>query len=142
MGIVLAPRLAEIIWERAPRFTARDVAPGTVVELHRAAAGSELVVWSGASEATIHGAPATNHAFRAWHDAIHLATGIGFTPAEEIHLARLQCAEVARASGDRLADVVWLEIAGQAAEFARTGRFIGDQVAWTLAQLKRMGVYP
>jgi hypothetical protein len=135
---VLAPRLNEIVLAAAPRgWHAADHAPASVADLHACAAGSGLVVWAGASDGTIFGAPAVNHAFRAWHDALHLATGAGFDPTAEVWLGRVQAAATARISGDLAADLVWLEVAGQALEYQRTGRFVMDQLAWTLAQLRR-----
>ena len=41
------------------------------------------VIWPGASERTIYGAPEVNWAFRAWHDSVHLARECDFSRAGE-----------------------------------------------------------
>ncbi len=141
MCVQLAPRLGEIIRASAPKWEARDVAPTTPAQLGGyGVLCARMPVWAGASAGTIHGDPATNWAFRAWHDATHVATGLGFDVAAEVEMGRIQACEVARLSGDKLATIVWLEIAGQALEYQRTGHFVIDQVAWTVAQLTKMGV--
>lgn len=142
MGILIASRLAEIVRDAAPLYVARDIAPSTPNQLHEASLTRVLPVWAGSSDATIFGDPATNHAFRAWHDSLHLKSGLGFSVAEEVELGRRQAVEVARLSGDKLATLVWLEVAGQALEYLRTGQFIADQLGWTRDQLRRMGVSP
>ncbi len=136
----IAPRLVELIQSIAPVYTAADVAPATAAELLGPGSSGGLVVWAGASGNTIFGAPAVNWQFRAWHDSVHIASGLGFTHAEEVELGRRQAARIAQLSGDRLAELVWLEVAGQALEHARTGSYISNQVAWTLAQLRKSGV--
>lgn len=37
-----------------------------------------VLVWTGASDNTIFGDPSVNHAFRAWHDYIHITKGFAF----------------------------------------------------------------
>ena len=139
---MFSARLNEIVLYSAPTFEARDIAPSTVPELFGAGSVGTLTVWNGASDGTMFGAANVNHAFRAWHDGLHLATRIGFTVDEEIELGRRQAELVARLSGDRLATLIWLEVAGQASEFKRTGAFVADQVAFARTELKRLGITP
>lgn len=114
------------------RYTVKDTAPSDI----RSVLGQgELVIWSGESSRTIWNDAAVNHAFRAIHDALHIQTGLGFTVPEEIELGRIQAA---RYSG-LMADLVWLEVAGQAMEYLKTGQFVKDQVNFTLNALKGMG---
>lgn len=49
-----------------------------------------LVVYSGASDNTIFGAPEINHDFRAWHDWTHWRHQLPFTPEGEQQVAELQ----------------------------------------------------
>jgi hypothetical protein len=140
---MFSPRLNELVRDasRRLRFDVADVAPDTFQGIAgRATAG--LVVWSGASERTIFGDPAVNWGFRALHDALHLQTGIGFDPAAEIEIGRIQAGEIARVAGDKIATLVWLETAGQAEHYLRSGGFVADQIEWTRAQLARLGVTP
>lgn len=53
-------------------------------------------VWAGASDRTIFGAPAVNHAFRAWHDAWHLRLRAPFTFAGEIAVYEAQRLDLLR----------------------------------------------
>lgn len=53
----------------APPFEARATAPATFREVMDCATSGRVVVWDGASDATIYGDARVNHAFRAWHDA-------------------------------------------------------------------------
>lgn len=124
----------------APRFTVSDYAPQTVAELLASWGETRtLVIWSGGTETAIYRDPRINWVFRAWHDWSHVRTRIGFTVDDEVILANWQCGEAGRI-GSLFADVVWLEIAGQALEYRRTGGFLPNQTEWTLAQLRQRGV--
>ena len=114
-----------------PRFDVADHAPSTLADViaHYRATGT-LRVWAGASDACVFD-PRTNWTFRAWHDWAHVRTSLGFDVPSEIDLARWQMAE---AGSDSLARLVWVEVAGQAAHYARTGRFVTDQIAFALAK--------
>jgi hypothetical protein len=107
-------------------------APNAVQDLKST---SQLVIWSGASDQTVWGDPSVNWAFRALHDRLHISTGLGFTIPEEIELGRIQ----ASLYDGMLADLIYIEVAGQAEHFARTGEFIVDQVSFTLNSLRAKG---
>lgn len=116
--------------ERVPAWEARDDAPSTLPDVIRTwSERRRIVVWAGASHATVWGAPRLNHAFRAWHDYCHLMTGLGFDPADEIALGEWQAT---RCEGAFLRRIVRAETAGQARYFRDTGRFVEDQVTFTL----------
>ena len=136
---MMSSRLNELVRQAAARlrFEVSDAAPDTYAGIAGRATDG-LVVWSGASERTIFGDPCVNWAFRALHDRLHLEGGIGFSPLEEIEIGRIQAAQF----DGKLADLVYLETAGQAAHFLRTGRFVEDQVSWTQSELARLGVTP
>lgn len=100
-----------------------------------------ILVWTGASEHTIYGDPYVNWMFRAWHDMCHMNSGVCnrehgelgcFEVSAEHDVARYQC----KGLSDLLAQVVQLEVVGQATHWLNTGQFIQDQRAWTLVQLK------
>jgi hypothetical protein len=66
-----------------------DKAPSTLDALQRRYLNTgRVLVWGGASDRTIFGDPAYNHAFRAWHDWCHLQGAYDFTPEGE-HAAYL-----------------------------------------------------
>lgn len=96
---------------------------------------SELAVWSGESDSTIWDDRRVNWAFRALHDALHVETRLGFTPLEEMALGKLQAS---RYSG-LLADIVYIETAGQAEHYLRHGVYVADQKLFTLDRLKALG---
>ncbi len=118
-----------LILKTAPNHSVRDVAPNSYSDL---LAQPTLVVWSGQSDNTIFGDRRVNWAFRALHDALHLKTGIGFSPLEEVELGRIQASQY---SG-LMADLVYIEVAGQAEYYMQTGQFVQDQVLFTLNALK------
>lgn len=112
----------------APKHEVKDLAPDTVNGLYTT---QGLVVWSGASENTIWGSERANWAFRALHDQLHLKTGLGFSPAEEIEMGRIQAAKFE----GLMADLVYIEVAGQAEYYLKTGQFVSDQIAFTMELL-------
>lgn len=100
-----------------------------------------LTVWSGASDATIYGAPEVNHAFRAWHDAAHVAGMHEFTLAGEAATAERQVRELLAAYPR--APRAWLallraEVTGQAEHFAAHGSFPADQAAFIRSYVERV----
>lgn len=109
----------------------KDIAPGTEKELF-SFKGSQLIVWTGASDDTIFGDKFVNWAFRALHDALHIKTGYDFSPDAEIELGRIQ----ANQYSGIIADLVYCEVAGQAAYYKNNGIFIQNQVQFTKAFLK------
>jgi hypothetical protein len=120
-----------LILNTAPRHLVKAVAPSTFSELM---SQPTLVVWNGASDATIWNDSAVNYAFRALHDALHLKTRIGFTPLEEIAIGRIQASQYESYSS-YLADLVYIETAGQAEYFLKNGIFVQNQVAFTESML-------
>lgn len=125
-----------LIMTQAAKLTYRvaDLAPSTEVELFNA---SGLVIWSGASEGTIYGDAAVNWGFRALHDALHLKTRMGFGVDAEIELGRIQASQY---ESDLMRELVFAEVAGQAAYYKQNGVFVPDQAAFTMAHLEKMGV--
>lgn len=112
------------------KWVPRDLAPSTEVELFNAP--RVLPIWTGASENSVFQDERVNWHFRAIHDTAHLETGLGFTVEQEIELGRIQASKL---SSDFLARLFWLEIAGQAEYFLKHGKFIENQLEWTLENL-------
>ena len=135
----LVPEFNRIILELAPRFDARPIAPATLADLLALDPSAPLPVWDGASDYTIHGDARINHAFRAWHDAAHIATHGRFTLAGESEVCERQKADILARypRAPRLwLDLLDAEINGQAAYFAARGEFPADQIAFVRGALQ------
>ena len=120
--------LEAFIVARAPAHHATPDAPSTYAELRawgasakRADAGAGIIgtwpraslpVFDGGCDRTIYSRAPVNHAFRAWHDALHLMTGAKFDAACERTVSDAGV-NAARAAGlsqvdcDALAFDVW-----------------------------------
>jgi len=116
-------------------YTVASVAPSTETDLFNS---TGLVIWSGASDATIYQDETVNFAFRAIHDALHLETRLGFSVDEEIEMGRIQAA---RCTSDLMAELTYCEVALQASHFKTTGQFVQDQVQFTMSHLEKMGFF-
>lgn len=121
----------QLILNSVPRHIVKDLAPSDESSLFNQ---PSLVIWSGASDNTIFGNASVNWAFRALHDALHLKTRLGFTPLEEIELGRIQASQYT----GLMADLVYIETAGQASYYLKTGQFVADQIAFTIGELKKL----
>lgn len=112
------------------KFQAADIAPATFGELF--SQGRTLTVWSGASDNTIWGEPSLNYKFRAWHDSLHIRTGLDFSVKAELELTRLSLSYF----DGNLAEVIRAEVGGQVEHFERFGTFPTDQVAFVIDYAK------
>jgi len=122
-------------------FSVSETAPATyeelviqIEQLHR------IVVWSGASDATIFGDPEVNYAFRAWHDWCHWHGRLPFTFEGEQRVCEMHCAQLLSLYGDsdktrRWCRIVEAEIIGQRLHFDRFGHFPSDQYDFVVAYL-------
>jgi hypothetical protein len=120
----------------APGWIASDDAPGEYEALaERFARDGRVTVWTGVSEGTIFDDPETNWAFRAWHDAAHLAHGLPFTVEGETATAYVQASHLIGEYGDdddvvEMVALLLCEVVGQAQWLARYGEFPADQMAF------------
>jgi len=111
-------------------YTVKSQAPSTELDLFNS---PSLVIWSGESHNTIYQDKTVNWAFRAIHDAMHLKTRLDFSPEQEIEMGRIQASKI---GSDIVAKLFYIEIAGQAEHYLKTGQFVQDQVKFTLDALK------
>ena len=122
----------DLILKTAPRHSVSNMAPNS---MHNLINQPTLVVWSGASDTTFFQDKHVNWAFRALHDALHVKTGLDFTPVQEIELGRIQ----ANQYDGLMADLVYCEVALQSEYYLKNGLFVPNQVEFTKIELKRMG---
>lgn len=130
---VLSRDLNQLVLAMAPAYVAQPMAPQSLQELLQADRSAPLPVWDGASEGTIYGDPRVNHAFRAWHDACHVARGFSFDLQGEIAACRYQIETLRRrfpSVPQRICRYIEAEIIGQAAHYAEHGTFPADQFAF------------
>lgn len=93
--------LETFILASAPRHHACPDAPSTFTALQAASVSDSLPVYDGGCDGTIYSAPAINHAFRAWHDSMHLNLSAQFNATGELDLTLAQCQQVADAGLSR-----------------------------------------
>lgn len=144
-GTACSTLVAHVL-RNAPDHVAVADAPGeSLAQLREAwrealGHGRPVPVWNGASDATIWPDAATNHAFRAYHDLIHVQCGFEFDRDGEMALAREHIRRARRDGVSRLGRrQLWAEIAGQFAYNDRHGEFPTDQRAF-VAHCVRFGI--
>lgn len=128
---------------QTPQYVVRDdlgtISDADMIRFYRTT--GKIAVWSGGSSHTIYGNERVNWQFRAWHDYMHIASGVCnhahgplgcFEPSAEYAVADYQCIGL----GDELAKLVQCEVDGQARHYEVYGTFIDDQVAFTLEKMR------
>ena len=129
---MLSASLNRLVLAQASRvkWQASDNAPQTFDALRRAYASLGYIPISTIGfETSIYGDVRVNLAFRAWHDAMHIAHDLSFAPEDEIAVARIQCASAGIARDKAL---LWADIAGQVRYFETFGEFPNDQTSFVL----------
>lgn len=116
-------------------YTASDYAPNTYEDLIASTQASQMIVWSGASEATIFGDAKLNHMFRAWHDVKHIEHELLFTPQGEAMACHYQQLDVLNNYGENdytklFNKILDIEINKQIEYFETNGHFVVDQLAF------------
>lgn len=95
-------------------------------------------VFEGASDSSVYGSAAANHAFRFWHDYLHYAYDCTTGAADELKLDALHRAGVAAKFGERSleARIIYADVAAQVAYYFNTGRFVQNQKGFVFAALQ------
>ena len=136
---IASPELCAFVRKQAPPHYATPNAPDSWSRLRIAALAAEwrsdctgadvrMPVFDGGCDDTIYPDAATNYAFRAWHDSIHLANGYSFSRADEIKVGLIHMQQ-ARAAGlsKRDQDVLVADTIGQIEYYYKRGRYVKDQ---------------
>lgn len=113
------------------KYTVANLAPDSLNTIK----AQSLIIWSGASDNTIYNDAVVNYAFRALHDALHIKTGLDFSPDHEIEIGRIQASKY----DGIMADLVYAETAGQALYYKINGIFLLDQTSFTRQYLINLG---
>lgn len=127
---MLSHELNSKIVKLAPKHVAKLSAPETFNDL--VSNLGELIVYSGSSDQTIYGSESVNHAFRAWHDSLHISLNAPFTLDGETVVAM----EQARLLGGMYGDILIAEVIGQAEYFQTHGTFPVNQTEFVVNYLK------
>lgn len=128
--------LQTLILTLAPQHAARSRVPNASGRYDPAMIAHDsagMLVYDGASDATIYECPKVNHAFRAWHDACHIMGQCDFTLAGERAACAIQIRQARLAFPSIPASVLALiraEVIGQAEHFERHGSFPVNQAAF------------
>lgn len=115
-------------------FLIKDQAPNNETDLFNS---TGLVIWSGGSDTTIYNDKLVNYSFRAYHDKLHLETGLDFSVESEIKLGMIQAS---KETSDLMRELVYCEVVLQAKHFQETGCFVSNQVEFTVNYLKSKGL--
>ena len=101
-------------------------------------ATGRIMVWTGASDCTMFGDAETNHAFRAWHDYVHVMYGFPFTQEGEQLVAKVQQRQACSIGSDYthqerelFCKLIDCEVNGQVAYFHQHNDFPEDQREFT-----------
>jgi len=129
---MLSYELNHKILKLAPRFMVSDNAPNSFETL-KSGSTSGLVVWAGASDNTIYGDASVNHAFRAWHDGLHLKLNAPFTFDGEKTVGLEQARLI---GGDTMGLIIMAEVIGQVEYLNKYGMFPVDQNRFLASYLK------
>lgn len=136
-----SPALESAILALAPPHVATQTAPSNLPELLAAweryiLDGTPLPVYDGACDRTIYSSARVNHAFRAWHDSIHVTLAAEFNAAGERAVSAAAVETLRRWPGITQADLLAMhfEVVGQLEYAARHGgEFPVDQAAFIAA---------
>lgn len=148
MTALASPELCAFVRKQAPPHYATSDAPSSWCELQAwnqhwldsaRAYGTHFVlpVFDGGSDNTIYPDVATNHAFRAWHDSIHLANDYSFSREHEIKVGLIHMQQ-ARAAGLPKSDqdILIADTIGQVEYYYNRGDYVKNQAAFVAAVLE------
>lgn len=98
-----------------------------------------FLVWSGGSDKTIYTTQAANHAFRFWHDILHVTKGLKFDTMDEIEIGIIQTKAIQAEFGKdsleakiMLADTVGQSVYAQ----MNQGEFPDNQVSFVYSLIQ------
>ena len=141
MTALASPELCAFVRKQAPPHYATADAPSTWLALqqwYRCArtyeCGNETTcfpVFNGGCDSTIYPDDATNHAFRAWHDSLHLLNDYSFSREHEIKVGLIHMQQ-ARAAGlsQRDQDTLVADTIGQIEYYYERGEYVDNQSAF------------
>lgn len=139
-----SPELCAFVRDSAPPHYATPNAPSNyrALRLWSRCRGGRLPVFDGGCENTIYPDARTNHAFRAWHDSIHLANDYDFSRKDEIRIGLIHMQQARRAGlSQRDQDMLIADTIGQIEYYEKYGKYVENQVAF-VGNVLKFGLRP
>lgn len=147
MSAHASPALCEFVRKQAPPHYATPDAPSTWPALQAwrnewsdkvFASGAVFIpVFDGGCDDTIYPDPRTNHAFRAWHDSIHLANSYSFSREHEIKVGLIHMQQARAAGLSKLdQDMLIADTIGQIEYYVDRGDYVKNQAVFVAAVLE------
>lgn len=135
--------LEDLIIALAPKHHATYYAPSNFEDLMafkdciRPENDCSLPVYNGGCDNTIWSRPAVNHAFRAWHDAIHIQLEQDFSVLGETLVCQEHIKQIALIlKSPQFNDLLWCEIVGQVYHYQIHKQYVLNQDKFVSTLLK------
>ena len=87
---------------------------------------------------TIYRLQAHNHAFRFWHDVLHLTNNLDVSYEDELKVGAMHCVEARLRGSADAALLMRIDTVGQSLYYRRYGAFPEDQLAFAWAKWQEM----
>ena len=113
------------------------VAPSNLAEMRTAWTKLSYPIYAHGNTNTIYRLQAYNHAFRFWHDALHLTNNLDVTFEDELAIAEMH-AKAASVYGSDAALLMRIDTRGQSEYYKEHGAFPEDQLAFAWAKWQEM----
>lgn len=132
--------LEQCILDLAPNHYACENAPNdykSLMNWYNNNNSGVLPVFNGSSDKTIYSSDRVNFAFRAWHDAIHIAFKLDFSYADELEVAKhhvdeLLCWCIGHGIDGNLAydaaELVYADVVGQVEYYYHHKKYVDNQL--------------
>lgn len=145
-----SPTLEAFVLNQAPRHHPACDAPNSWTALkawgYDAKPGDSMPVYDGGSDKTIYTHARYNYAFRAWHDKIHLDSGLGFNKLAEVMVSNIHVRQARRAMimfnlTEEDFKALRYDVAGQVLYYYRYNEYVNDQAAFVQACFDNGGLF-
>ena len=114
-----------------------QVAPSNLAEMRTAWGKLSYPIYAHGNTNTIYRLQAYNHAFRFWHDVLHLTNNLDVTFEDELTISEMHAIEAREYSSDA-ALLMRIDTRGQSEYYNEHGVFPEDQLAFAWAKWQEM----
>lgn len=113
------------------------VAPSNLAEMRSAWGKLSYPIYAHGNTNTIYRLQEYNHAFRFWHDVLHLTNNLDVSFEDELAISEMHAKE-ARMYGSDAALLMRIDTRGQSEYYKEHGAFPEDQLAFAWAKWQEM----